>query len=123
MRDIKEIFPFLKLFKMKADDSGNVWGQGTKPVIFTGTALTLTTEHSGCVIRCTSDDPVTITLPDLPAGFGVLVIQAGLGGLEFISVLDIENADGLTTTNKRYAAVSVYKSTDTSWWLDGRMGE
>ena len=59
-----------------------------------GTSYTLTASDNGKIISCTSNSPVTITVPALSIGFNCLIVQRGSGQVTL-------TASG-STINNRY---------------------
>ena len=60
-----------------------------------GTSYTLTASDNGKIISCTSNSPVTITVPALTTGFNCLIVQRGNGQVTL-------SASG-STINNRYS--------------------
>jgi hypothetical protein len=59
-----------------------------------GTSYTLAASDNGKIISCTSNSPVTITVPALSIGFNCLIVQRGSGQVTL-------TASG-STINNRY---------------------
>jgi hypothetical protein len=59
-----------------------------------GTSYTLAASDNGKIISCTSNSPVTITVPALTIGFNCLIVQRGTGQVTLV------NGSGGTVNNR-----------------------
>ena len=91
------------IFPPAVDGVGsNVYGQPQPIVTVSGTTHTISSVEAGSLIRCTSNSPITITVPkdvtdDIPDGVYYDVSQVGTGQITFVaeSGATITPADGL----------------------------
>lgn len=91
----------------------------------TGTTYTITSTDETNLIRFTSDDAVTITVPaesseDLPVGFICHLHQAGEGQLTVEGEAGVQvNASASLLSAGQYAALSLFKLGTDDWVLVG----
>jgi hypothetical protein len=113
------------IFVSAAQDLANliaaqqVSGTGGTVVAYAGTSLTLNaanaSTYNGNVISTSSASAVTITLAaGLPAGFNVVVEQAGTGQVTLAASGTTLNAPaGLSTMGQRTMVAAIYEAADT----------
>lgn len=86
------------------------------------TSITLSdATHSGRILECTSDDPVTIEIPTgLSANFNVMVIQSGEGPVTFTEGSGATiYPDNDLKTSSQWAAVSIYRHDEDEYVVSG----
>jgi hypothetical protein len=67
---------------------------GAEVNVQNGTSYTLAASDNGKIISCTSNSPVTITVPALTIGFNCLIVQRGTGQVTLV------NGSGGTVNNR-----------------------
>lgn len=113
----------LKRTPLRLDSAGNLWGAGLKVEEVAGTAYSLTAADNGKVLWFTSNDPVTVTLPDsattaIPGGFNVILAQGGDGAVTAAGEGGDTVVNAGDTTAAPGKAISVIKPLDTTWWTN-----